>query len=108
MGEKKSLKWKIKQWFWEQKFKRAKWALEILIAKRDPELYRQLTDVANQLAKSMCMKWLENKGIHHCVLCPNTEPLIKLNGMFYCAPHAGRLAKENGTAPKIQVAGGKV
>lgn len=67
-----------------------------MLAQRDPELYKELGEVANKIAKGMCMRWLDNKRIQHCVLCPNTTPLIKLNGLFYCAPHAGELAKTNG------------
>jgi len=89
---------RIRQWWYQRQFVKAKKALGIMLEARDPEIYTEMGKAANALARKMCMQWLDNKRINHCRLCPNTDPLVYLDGGYMCAAHAAlesRKAEKN-------------
>ncbi len=85
----------IRKWWWQRQMKRAVYALEVLIEHKDPSIYKQIHDIAEVMARQMCMKWLDNQGLRHCSRCPNTKSLITVEGVVLCVGHA-RKASENG------------
>lgn len=80
---------RVVAWFYRRKLKKARYALDILLANKDPELYKDLAIAADSIARGLCMNWLDARRINHCYICPNTEPLIRRNeGGYICAGHA--------------------
>lgn len=80
---------KLMTWFYRRKLARARVALDALLARKDPEIYKDLAIAADAIARGLCMNWLDARRINHCYVCPNTEPLIKrAEGGFICAGHA--------------------
>lgn len=77
----------------ERRLKQAKWMLGIMIAKKDPDIYHQLTEIAKTMANQIAMNWLDSRRINHCHLCPNTAPLLKSNeDKWICKPHFEMIA----------------
>ena len=80
---------KVVDWFYKRKLAKARVALDALMAKKDPELYKDLAIAADAIARKLCMNWLDGKRVNHCYICPNTEPLISRDeGGYICAQHA--------------------
>ena len=42
---------------------------------------------AMEMARVMCMNWLDSKNIIHCKNCPITEPLKKIGDAYFCTAH---------------------
>lgn len=75
-------------WHYTRRYKKAKYALEILLVQKDPTLYKDLAVAAQAIARQLCMNWLDGRRVNHCYVCPNTDSLIRRNeGGYICAEH---------------------
>jgi hypothetical protein len=77
----------IKDWFANRKLQSLVSSFDRLIKAQDPMLISILKQEADAIARTWCMKWLDNKRVNHCSVCPNTDQLIKLGDGYLCPGH---------------------
>ncbi|MBL0320307.1 MAG: hypothetical protein IPP74_13605 [Alphaproteobacteria bacterium] len=76
---------------------RTEFKLSVLMQKEGSLPNKILKDEAKKLANLICIKWLENRGISHCLLCPENRSLHKIQSYYLCSKHYNDMeANKNG------------
>ncbi len=75
-------------------FNRRRTMMEKWMADPSTGMGQMVQNRAMQLAMTMVMRWLENKRIIHCALCPATDELKKMQDRYWCKGHYDK-AKES-------------
>lgn len=60
---------------------------ESLVNDPSSGMKHMLAQRAAEVASSMVMKWMDDKRIRHCKLCPDTDTMRMFRGVALCTKH---------------------
>lgn len=86
----------MKNWltrYYEWKLNRHRKLLEHLLVDPKSGVNQLVQNRSMELAMIMVMRWLDNKKIRHCSVCPSTEQIRMIGARPWCPGHCDEAQK---------------